>query len=243
LTGLFILILGLLAAALPLRALVRLGDLFRLKSPPEGIMPAPASAGGAISFSQLLEQLTAAGSRSWLLLLIALIAFCIFAALMYFWAKRVGLIDRLKRKAFLLWQKIQALLGRFLQRRKSAVSQSGSAGMKKKPALELLDDAETLAKLGPAQAIMALFHLLLEYAALRKWLPAAAGPPPLEAARLLGQKGLPQADLNLLAWSYSQAAYSNRPPEKEDFERAWQAWKSLKPHLLEETEAQMRQLK
>jgi hypothetical protein len=200
-------------------------------------MPAPAGAGEGMSFPQLFEQLTAAGSRSLLLLMVALIAFSIFAVLLYFWAKRVGLLDKLKRKALFLWQKLRALMVRFLERREGTVKKSETADVKRKIATELSDNAETLAQLGPAQAIMALFHLLLEHATLRKWLPAAAGPPPLEAARLLGQKGLPQADLNLLAWSYSRAAYSDSPPEKEDFERAWQAWKSLKPHLSEETEA------
>ncbi len=222
------LLLGLLAAALPLQSLVRLGEIFRLPPPSYAVQPQSSP-----------TNPTGMNPLVWLLGLLLLAIAGLILWLLARWLGRTRAWQRIVEGAARAWKRLSAWLAKLFPRRKE--SPAGESLKEAQPEedrfVDIFQQPELLARLSPRQIILSTFHLLLEYALLRGWL-RRTGRPPLEILRALSaQAGLEASDLACLTWAYSQAAYSQVPISPEKLAEVKSAWSRLKPRLLETEES------
>jgi hypothetical protein len=242
LIGLGILLIGMLAAVLPLKQLVDLGQWFRHRPPPpdDGLGPQnnPSNSAGT-------QPPAPAGIPLWLLLLLIIVA-SVTVWLIRRWMRKHGIGRKIAAWLRAKWQALAARVMALLRwlfpwwfRKHGAAAENADAGdAAAGELLDVFDHPELLANMTPAQIIVATFNLLLDYSHLRGWL-RRTGQPPFEVLGVLSERSpLERNDLTRLTWAYSRAAYAGSPTPDWEVANVKQVWERLKPQLVPEVVAE-----
>ena len=230
--GFSILLICLAAAVMPLNELAGIGRLFRLQPPrlnvPTGGQPGSADAGMSLFY----RLVAAGGAMNWLLRIAILLAFSVVIWLLRRRLRRLRAWQKARGFVSMLWARLKLWLTRLLGRRtateEAILPAATPTDVRSAEALE----AELLAGLTPQQAIIATFHLLLEYAAARGWLRRMNRPPFELLHTLIERTDLDMTDLSHLTWAYARAAFSQQVTSEAELQQVREAWRRLRPRLL-----------